>query len=383
MTNQAPTKPTATPPRLTTRGRHAALVRTVYWGPARAAFRVVGPSYLLAVMISGFIFGGQGLHPRTLVDWMHDTQWGLALGYCGWWLFSGRGYRAAFADPAAVWLRTFPLSRASEALAFMPLLLALEAPWLLLWTIGSTDARWLLGLPLWGLGVASHLWTATHRPQRRRKAPGPIWLAVPFTLSRWLWRRFPLAFVVLVVGWLGATQVCVLMGQRAVEQVATRLEFVATTVSLVTLVSAASLRWLLHDELQRSSWLLANGPRSTAQTAWFDLAVAAGPSLVCLTTCVGLLALRLPPLVLGLAAVWLPASGVAVLATTLVPLLARGRNPSRGPLRAVLLVTPYVVVAQLSAAPFVHGVILLGLASVAFVLRMQLASPFTRRGVAA
>lgn len=367
-------------PWLTSR-RNAALVRTVYWGPARAAFRVVGPSYLLATMIAGFIFGGQGLHPRTLVDWMLDTRFGLVLGYGAWWLFSGRGYRAAFADPAVTWLRSFPLKRATSALAFAPLLLALEAPWLALWTIGTQDTRLVITLPLWALGLGGHLLVLTHRPQTRRRSPRAAWVLVPFTLSRWLWRRFPLAFVVLGVGWFGATELCVLMGERAVESVATRLEFTATTSSAATLVSAASLRWLLHGELLRANWLLTSGPRSTAQTACFDVAVAAGLSLVCLTMSVGVLALRLPTLALGLAGTLWPAGATSILAATLVPLLARGRNPSRAPVRAVLLIVPYLVVVQLSAAPLLHGAVLLGCAAVAFLVRVHWASPFTTRGV--
>lgn len=361
--------------------RVAALVRAVYWGPARAAFRVVGPSYLLAVMIGGFIFGGQGLHPRTLVDWMLDTRFGLVMGYGAWWLFAGRGYRVAFADPAVTWLRSFPLARATWVLAFTPLLLALEAPWLVLWTIGASDARWGLTLPLWALGLGGHLWTTAHRPQIRRKPPRSVLVLVPFTLSRWLWRRFPLAFVVLGVGWFGAIEICVLMGERAVESVTTRLEFAATTLCLVALVSAASLRWLLHGELRKAEWLLTSTPSSAAQTAWFDVAVAVGLSLACLTASIGVLALRLPTLAVGLAGTLWPASGASILAATLVPLLARGRNPSRAPVRTVLLIAPYLVVVQLSAAPLLHGAVLLGMASAAFLVRLHWTSPFTTRGV--
>lgn len=323
------------------------------------------------VIVAGFIFGGQGLEPRTLVAWMLDTGWGLAFGSATWWLFAGRGYRAALSDPTVNWLRAFALSRAAWFFALAPWALVLEAPWLTLWAIGTQDWRFGIAVLTSGLGLVAHAQVVSHRPRTRRRLPRVAWLELSGTLGRVLWRRFPLAFVVLGAGWTLATALCLVMGERAVEAVATRLEFIVTTLGLAALISAASLRWLLHDELRRLRWLLDSSRAHVAQTSIAEIVAAAGQTIFALGVSLLVLGLRLPELAYELPGGLLPSIGVALLATTLVPVLAQGREPSRAPLRAVLAVAPYLFVASLTASPLLHAGVLTVTAALAVVYRAR------------
>lgn len=327
------------------------------------------------------MFGGQGLHPRTLVEWMLRSRGGFLVVFAAWWTFSGRGYRAAATDPAASWLSSFPIARATWLCALAPLVFALEAPWLALWAIGTQDERFSIAVLATTLGVAGHFVAAARLAQRgdpARRLEGrvwPAWLALSWAITRAAVRRLPSAGAGLAATWLFGTALGLVMGQRSLEPLAVRIEFIATTLALLTLISAASLRWLLDDDLRRMAWLLDSSPAPKAQTFLAETLAAVVPTLLGLLLASAVLSLRQPSLGFGLCVTALPTMGVAIAATALLPVCARGHRRSRAPLRVVGLLAPYVVFASLFAAPLVHAAVLSMLACGAVWLRVQLPSP--------
>ncbi len=354
--------------------RHtAALFRALYWGPARAAFRVVGPSYALLGMVAGLVFGGQGLHPRTLIAWMFETGWALVLFWAGWWLFSGRGHRAALADPALAWLRTFPEPHFGWLLATLPWLLLLEAPWLLLWGFGAPDWRCSVGVLGSAFGITLHRQTLALR-RVRRPSQRRVWLESTSALSRGLRRRSPFALVLLGAGWSLATALCLVMGKRPTEPLAVQVEFAATTLALMTLVCAASLRWLLHDELRKLEWLWSSSATGLAALVAAELLTVVAHTGFALGMVVTAIGFELPSLGLRLLAHLFPNLTLACAASASVPLLARGRNPSRAPVYVVLALSSYLFAVHLTSAPWQHATL--------FGLATALAVGYRARGLA-
>ena len=121
-----------------------ALARALVWGPGYGVVRAAAPSFLLLLLLSVAIFGGNGLHPRTILEWVMPRPFAFWLLCLSWVVFSARAYRAAVLDQSWPVLRTLPIGTARLCTALAVAVLLLELPWLALWGFG--DGLILLGL---------------------------------------------------------------------------------------------------------------------------------------------------------------------------------------------------------------------------------------------
>ena len=121
-----------------------ALARALVWGPGYGVVRAAAPSYLLLLLLSVVIFGGNSLHPRTILEWVMPRPFAFWLLCLSWVVFSARAYRAAVLDQSWPVLRTLPIGTARLCTALAVAVLLLELPWLALWGFG--DGLILLGL---------------------------------------------------------------------------------------------------------------------------------------------------------------------------------------------------------------------------------------------
>lgn len=97
-------------------------------------------TYLLLGIVTAVMFGGSGLHPRTITDAAVASAWFRLALFGGWLLITLPPATTIFASPAGYFLRSLPVPRAHPASACIGLLLLLELPWAVLWTIGCGPA---------------------------------------------------------------------------------------------------------------------------------------------------------------------------------------------------------------------------------------------------
>src|SRR5690606_31148993 len=86
------------------------VLRALALGPGRSAAQAAAPSYAVLLVVSLILFGGNGLHPHTVVSWALQAPARGVLLFAAWALFAGRAYRAALRDSSWELLRTVPLS---------------------------------------------------------------------------------------------------------------------------------------------------------------------------------------------------------------------------------------------------------------------------------
>lgn len=249
-----------------------------WWaGPGRTAFRHVYPSYVLLLLVVLVVFGGNGLQPRTVVEFAWTTPWGGILLLFFWVGMSSRAYRAALNDPGFMLLRTFPLSAVALATVGSTFVLVVESPWLMLWATGGGALQAVAAL--FGSLLCSYLWNGTNRMRARFLPPVVIRLRPLIAVTaflRTLGRRHTQGVVLGIGSWGAVTALATAMFRREHETLATRLDFAITLFALCVVGLSTTSLWLLLQEERKVKWVFL----STTGGSGLMVCALAGAALV-------------------------------------------------------------------------------------------------------
>jgi hypothetical protein len=154
---------------------------------ARALTRAAGPPALLRVapplltvgLVSSVIFGGYGMRPRDLVAVLATSRAARASLWAAWILLTAPAARALLATPTTFVLRALPAPLPWFWLVHGAHLLALQAPWMLLFAAGAGPLASLAA----GLGAAAAGALVVARPRALPETAAAIALAATLLLG--------------------------------------------------------------------------------------------------------------------------------------------------------------------------------------------------------
>ena len=147
-----------------------------------AAVRRGLPTYAGLLILTGLLFGGNGLEPATVVAGASASALARALLWSAWLLISLPTLDAIWRTPTSYWLRSLPLPRVAHIAVHLAFSLLAEAPWALLWLLGGGP---IAGLAALGGALALHALLLA----RPAGLPGLLTLAalaLPVVTPTWL-----------------------------------------------------------------------------------------------------------------------------------------------------------------------------------------------------
>lgn len=113
------------------------LARVLALTAGREALRRGLPLHLGVVGAGLVVFGGNGLHPATIVAATERSSVFRFSLCAAWALLTLPAFRALFATPATFFLRTLPVARWRVLSLQLSMVLILELPWIALWAFGG------------------------------------------------------------------------------------------------------------------------------------------------------------------------------------------------------------------------------------------------------
>jgi hypothetical protein len=146
-----------------------------------AAARRALPTYLALFVVAVILFAGNGLRAADVVALARGSLPVRGALLAAWLLLALPAARAVVTEPAAFWVRVWPVPRAVALAVVAALLAAAEAPWILLWAKGAGVAA---GGAAAVVAIAGH-GIVLGRPRTRwEAAAAAAWVAAVAAL-RW------------------------------------------------------------------------------------------------------------------------------------------------------------------------------------------------------
>lgn len=294
--------------------RRLPFLRLLGASAGRVVLERAAATFLLLGVVAALVFGGQGMHPRTLTGMAIDHAPARLGLFAAWWLLTISAARPVFTTPSTFGFRALPVSRTRLFVGCLGLLLPLQVPWVGLWAVG---AGWLwaltacttsmaltvlgvarlrtasdaavatalvastaFGAPLPMLAAASgalvwglpRAWTRGVEEEHRRRpllvlGPAPVALGLAYGLCLWrahrvLWLRAATVWLV----WAVATQLTLHNNQTGLAESTAGVLLGAWLLALlVTSMLAGRLVWIAHEG--RDVVALAGHPAQLRQIA--------------------------------------------------------------------------------------------------------------------
>jgi hypothetical protein len=229
----------------------AALVRLLGGTAGRAALGRGLTPYLGVAVVSAIVFGGNGMKAGELTGLAAVAPPFHALLLGGWLLLALPVARALLASPSAFPVRIFSVPGWAVVLVEGAGLIAVEAPWMVLWLAG---AGWLAALGAGVVAAGAHA-LAVGRPRRGYEAVAALLWLVGFVLGPAAW---PLALPALATG----TRCAWISAPESLAARAARRSIDRTSAHPLVVLAASLLAGLWRGQralLARWCWLEAGG----------------------------------------------------------------------------------------------------------------------------
>src|SRR5436190_14641425 len=182
-----------------------------------AALRRALPTYLGLFVVVLSLFGGNGMRAADVVALARGSSPVRLALWLGWLVLALPAARALVREPAAFWIRVWPVPRATVMAVVLGLLALVEAPWIVLWTKGGGVAAgaWAAAIALGGHGLL------LARPRARAERGGALGVAVSLGLLPW--SALLAAIVAAPAVWLSVRRAWIAAPERAGVQRVVRL----------------------------------------------------------------------------------------------------------------------------------------------------------------